>query len=356
MKILSRRSSKLYCYTVPKGCDPREEVPEGLQKEELFRGSEVAASEPTVSVIIAAYNVSEFIGETVESVFAQTFRAYEVIVVNDGSEDRSELERVLEPYRERIIYITQENQGLAASRNRGLREARGEYAAFLDADDVWLPTYLEEQLDFIRRGDYDLVYSDALLFGDSPLAGQTFMETAPSRGPVTFESLVSAECNVIGSGVVARRRKLFDAGLFDKGLRNSQDFDLWIRMVRMGARMAYQRKVLLKYRYREGSLSGDAANRIARELRVLDKIETAYDLTPGERAQVSRAKDRIRATMELENGKRHLARGEFAEARACFSKANRSLKSWKLGAALLSLRIAPRLFMKVAKSRLPQDV
>src|ERR1700748_1775530 len=170
---------------------------------------------PAVSVIIAAYNVSEFIGETLASVFAQTFDDYEVVVVNDGSEDVEELERALAPYRERIVYLSKENGGLASARNMGLRAARGRYAAFLDAHDLWETDYLREQFEFIEREACDLVYTDALLFGDSAHAGRRFMEVAPSEGEVNFRSLMRGECNVIGSGVLARTEVLFDAGLFD---------------------------------------------------------------------------------------------------------------------------------------------
>ena len=239
---------------------------------------------PLVSVVIAAYNVSQYIGETLASVFAQTFDDYEVVVVDDGSEDAEELALALAPYRDRLVYLTQENRGLAAARNAGLRAARGRYAAFLDADDLWEPEYLKEQVGFIEGGGYDLVYTDALLFGDPRLSGRRFMEVAPSDGEVTFKSLVRGECNVIGSGVLARKEALFDAGLFDAGLRNAQDFDLWVRMALGGARLAYQGKVLVRYRYREGSLSGDAVNRVRRELRVYTKIRDAYDLKPSERA------------------------------------------------------------------------
>src|SRR5213080_1671301 len=131
---------------------------------------------PRVSIIIPAYNVASYIGETLASVFAQTFTNYEVIVINDGSPDTEELERALEPYFDRISYLKQENLGAGAARNEGLRAAQGEFIAFLDADDLWLPNYLEEQLKFIRANDFDLVCADAMHFGDSPLAGRTYIE------------------------------------------------------------------------------------------------------------------------------------------------------------------------------------
>src|SRR5262245_33441277 len=94
---------------------------------------------PSVSVIIPAYNIAPFIAEALESVLAQTFTDYEIIVVNDGSPDTEELERVLAPYLSRIRYFKQENQGAGAARNAGLNVATGEYVAFLDGDDVWYP-------------------------------------------------------------------------------------------------------------------------------------------------------------------------------------------------------------------------
>src|SRR5438132_9051132 len=99
---------------------------------------------PIVSVIIPAYNVAPFIGETLTTVFAQSFNDYEVIVINDGSPDTEELERALQPFIDRINYIKQENRGASAARNAGLRAARGEFVAFLDADDLWLSNYLDE--------------------------------------------------------------------------------------------------------------------------------------------------------------------------------------------------------------------
>src|ERR1700730_1568273 len=97
---------------------------------------------PTVSVIIPAYNTALYIVETLDSVFAQTFRDFEVILINDGSPDTDKLEQVIEPYRERIVYLKQKNGGPSAARNAGIGWSRGEYIAFLDSDDSWLPQYL----------------------------------------------------------------------------------------------------------------------------------------------------------------------------------------------------------------------
>jgi GT2 family glycosyltransferase len=310
-----------------------------------------AGAAPSVSVVIPAYKIAPFIAETLESVFAQTFKDYEVLVVNDGSPDTEEFERALSPYEGRVRYFRQENRGAGAARNRGLLEARGEFVAFLDGDDLWLPTYLEEQLKFIREGGHDFVYTDALLFGDSPNAGQTYMQTSPSTGPVNFLSLIRNDCNVITSGVVARRRPLLDAGLFDETLRNAQDFELWARLARRGARMAYQRKVLVRYRCHEGSLSGDALNRLGREWRVTRQIADTYDLTPEERDAVEAMMERQQAALALETGRVRLLEGKFDEAREAFGKAVLVLPSLKLRVALVLLRVAPRLLWMIVKFR-----
>lgn len=308
-------------------------------------------SNPKISIVIPAYNVGPFIAQTMESVFAQTFTDYEVIVVNDGSPDTEELEHALEPYQDRIHYIKQENRGAGAARNEALRAARGDFIAFLDADDLWLPHYLERQEQFLQSGDYDFVYADALLFGDSPLAGRTFMETAPSTGEVSFLSLITHRCAITTSGVVARKSLIFAVGLFDEGLRNSQDFDLWLRLVRHGARAAYQKEVLIKYRCRKESLSGDEVNRIARQIRVYQKILDAYELTAQERNEVARVLERIKALHELELSKAYLSQGRFSEARLALNKANGHQRSWKLRGIGFFMLVAPQLLRRFHAGR-----
>jgi glycosyltransferase involved in cell wall biosynthesis len=315
-------------------------------------GADVVAGVPSVSVIVTAYKVAPFIAETLDSVFAQTLEGFEVIVVNDGSPDAAELERALAPYTARVVYVVQENRGAGGARNTGLRVSRAPLVAFLDGDDLWEPSYLEAQLKEIEARGLDLAYTDALLFGDSPLAGHTYMETAPSEGEVNFLSLIRGDCNVITSGVVARREAVFRAGLFDETLRNAQDFELWARLAHGGARLGYQRKVLVRYRCREGSLSGDAQNRLAREWKVTRHIADAYQLSEREREEVERMLTRQQAAVDLERGKTLLGEGRFAEARACLASARLVLGGWKLTAALLLLKVAPRLLLKLAGGRL----
>jgi glycosyltransferase involved in cell wall biosynthesis len=314
-----------------------------------------AASTPAISVIIPAYGVAPYIAETLDSVFAQTFKGFEVIIVNDGSPDTDELERALAPYMDRIRYIRQEHSGASSARNRAVREAHGEFLAFLDGDDLWLPNYLEKQLEFLRSHCYDLSYADALLFGDSPLAGKTFMATAPSHGSVTFRSLIRYKTNIITSGVVARRLNVIHAGLFDVNLRNAHDFELWTRMVRAGSRLGYQREVLLHYRCRRDSLSGNVTHRLSTEMKVLRHIADNYDLAPADREEVSRAIELQQAAIDIAEGKLSLIKGQVDEARTSLERAYAVVGGWKLRSAVLLARFAPGLLRRLADRRLRNE-
>ena len=310
-------------------------------------------SAPTVSVIVPAFNVAGFIAETIDSVLAQTYPDYEIIVINDGSPDTAELESALQPYMRKIIYLKQCNKGAGAARNAGLRAARGEYVAFLDGDDLWLPTFLEDQLKFIRRdGGYDLVYANAEWFGDSVWLGKTYMDSDPSTGEVNLEGLLSERCLVITSGVLAKKAPIFNVGLFDESLRNSQDFDLWVRLSKhASARMNYQRKVLLRHRAHPNSLASDSIRSVEGELSVLDKVSKWTDLSGSERASLESTRALRRATVEIDRGKRLLRDGEFKAAAESFRFANAYFRSWKLWLVLISLKFFPRLLLRFYNSR-----
>lgn len=309
--------------------------------------AETAGAPPAVSVVVPAYNVAPFIAEALESVYAQTFTDYEVIIVNDGSPDTEELERALAPYRERLVYLRQENAGPSAARNAGIRRARGRYVALLDGDDEWLPTYLAEQLESLADG-LDLVYCDALLFGEGELVGRTFMQTCPSRGPVTVESLLAQRCTVITSCVVARREALVAVGLFNERYRRSEDFDLWVRMAHAGARLGYGRKVLARHRMRADSLAADATRMHEAAIVVYANLACTLELTEREREAAAAEIANYEFDLALARAKSELAAGEYARAVEELSRARglrraSGLRALKLRLTLLCLGAAPRL-------------
>ena len=310
---------------------------------------DVKPRDPTVSIIIPAYKVAAFMQETLESVFAQSFTDFEVIVINDGSPDTLDLEEAIQNYRGRIIYLKQSNQGAGAARNAGLGVARGEFVAFLDGDDVWLPQFLSEQLRLIRSdGGYDLVYADAINFGDTHSGDRTNMEANPSHGEVTFRKLLCGECNIVTSSVLARREPIMRIGLFDERFVNSQDFDLWLRLAKEAkAKITYQQKVLVRRRIYQGSLASDQLRSFAGELAVLTSTRRRNDLTIEERETLEETLRKRKATVEVLKGKQQLAIGDFKSAVESFAAANNYLRSMKLRIALLCLHIAPRMLQQV---------
>lgn len=299
---------------------------------------------PAVSVIVPAYNTAEFITETLNSVFQQTFINFEVIVVNDGSPDSEKLEHVLEPFQSRIIYLKQENRGLAGARNTAIRQARGQYLAFLDSDDAWLPTYLEKQIEFLEQNPgLDAVYCDSRCFGDLRFAGQTFMQLCPSVGPVTLESLIVSRCQVCASCTVARHQSVVDAGLFDEQLRSAEDWDLWIRMVRGGGTMTYHRAVLGRRRLHSGALSFASATMLACQVQVLRKLDQTLDLSPSVQSLLREKLRFVEAFFDLEQGKLFLTHDRIGEAEASLQKANGFFRRTTLDLVLLGLRTVPNV-------------
>jgi GT2 family glycosyltransferase len=304
---------------------------------------EIANMTATITIIIPAYNTGKFIGETLDSVFAQTFKDYEVIVINDGSPDTEELERVLAPFRGSILYLKQENRGPSGARNTGIRHAQGEFLAFLDSDDCWLPEYLASQMKlFEETPSLDVVYSDARHFGDTALAGKTCMQTSPSIGPVTLDSLIRQDCQVCTSFTVARSRVVVEAGLFDESFRRSEDYDLWLRILHRGGQITYQKKVLGRYRSHPGSLSRNAMKLLEAQAAVYEKVERTMDLHQETRAMIQQRITRAQAHFDLEAGRNFLTAGDFDRARDSFIKANHFFHRAKLKVAINGLQFAPR--------------
>jgi glycosyltransferase involved in cell wall biosynthesis len=185
-----------------------------------FTGETLAEAQnkmaPKVSIIIPAYNTAHLIAKCLDSVFAQTYKDFEAVVINDGSPDTPELEKVLAPYRKRLFYIKQENKRAAGARNNGIRQCHGEFVALLDSDDTWYPDHLEKQMQlFSNDPKLDLVYCDGLMLLNEG-AQRKFTEKNPSHGEATFAALIQEHCQIPISSVVARKQALMKAGLVDE--------------------------------------------------------------------------------------------------------------------------------------------
>lgn len=215
-----------------------------------------------VSVIVPVYNGAQYLAESLDSALAQDYPNLEVVVVDDGSTDGTPaiLERYAQRFAQRVRVITQPNRGAAAARNAALLEARGEYVAFLDADDLWAPHKLSIQvLHLGRHPDVDLVYSAWMVVEGKAAAAQARAMMADTGGQDIDESgsgwlynELLTDCVLHTTTVVMRRRLLESVGLFDAELRRGQDYDYWLRASRV-TRIHKMRQALSIYRQHESN-------------------------------------------------------------------------------------------------------
>jgi glycosyltransferase involved in cell wall biosynthesis len=180
---------------------------------------------PDVSVIIPVFNSARFVSTALASVFAQTFRSFEVVLVDDGSEDQRELDAVLAPWIERIHCIRQPNGGPARARNTGIARAAGELIAFLDADDEWFPEKLARQVEYFRRyPETGLLHSGVLPHTNAGRATE-----APPRN--AFCDLFHTSFFINTLSVMVPRAVVLEVGGFDERREiHIEDWDLWLRI------------------------------------------------------------------------------------------------------------------------------
>ena len=181
---------------------------------------------PQVSVIIPTYNRSWIIKEAIDSVLAQDYKEFELIVVDDGSTDHTS--DVLDSYRNVIKVLSQKNKGVSAARNRGIAEASGKFIAFLDSDDLWLPQKLSTQVEFFNKTP------DALICQTEEVWIRNGLRVNPKKRhkkPSGMIFKLSLELCLVSPSAVMIKRSLFDrVGEFDETLPACEDYDLWLRI------------------------------------------------------------------------------------------------------------------------------
>ncbi len=236
---------------------------------------------PEVSVIIPTYNSAQYVVEAVESVLAQTYQDFEILVIDDGSTD--ETAQMMRRYQTPVRYIHQQKGGVAVARNRGIQESQGRYVAFLDADDTWLPHKLERQIEALRQQPHDQVCYSAFTIVDSDL-NLISLSQGQRRGS-TLEDLLTRG-NVIGSiCTVVCERTLFDlVGGFDPVLSQCADWDMWVRLAAQ-TEFLYVDEPLVTYRQHDASMSRNAPLLEYDSLQVLSKGFAMPKLSESLRAQ-----------------------------------------------------------------------
>jgi glycosyltransferase involved in cell wall biosynthesis len=305
---------------------------------------------PAVSVVIPAFRVADYIGETLDSVLAQTCQDLEILVVNDGSPDTEALRAALAPYRDRIRYIEQPQGGPSKARNTAIAAARSNLLAFLDGDDLWAPTFLASQLAALaREPDAVLAWADSQPFG-AGADGPTLMTSAPPSGECDVVALLTARCVVITSTVVARRAAVLDAGGFDETLHRCEDFDLWLRLALRG-RLLYTREVLGRRRLHPASQSAAPAAMLRAQIAVRQRFVRTMAVDEDVRRLADEADARCEAEIALAEGHRLLAAGDALGARQELARAARSMPSFKLTATLRLLAVAPSVAVALQRWR-----
>jgi glycosyltransferase involved in cell wall biosynthesis len=180
----------------------------------------------TVSVIIPTYNRGWIVRDAIDSVLGQTYADFELIVVDDGSSDRTP--PILDAYGDRLRVIRQANRGVSAARNRGIGESSGTLIALLDSDDIWLPKKLAVQVDFFKRNPAALICQTEEIWIRNGLRVNPGKRHRKPSGMIFERSLEL--CLVSPSAVMVRRELFEKVGQFDESLPACEDYDLWLRV------------------------------------------------------------------------------------------------------------------------------
>lgn len=293
---------------------------------------------PLISVVIPSYNAARFVNQAIDSVIQQTYSPVEIIVVDDGSTD--DTAQRLGELGDRIRYIHQANGGLSKARNRGIREARGEFVAFLDADDKWLPEKLQKQWEKLQA-DPDLKFVHTDVFDLIETTGEVVHEDRNGRRFTGDCYLEFFEGNVIiPSSVLVARSCLDRMGNFDEAIRgaSTQDMDLCLRIARHH-RFGYIDEPLVLYRMHPDNASRNRRMMLEDEYFVLAKALRDDPKLAG-RLGVRKVRDRM-SKLAFGAGYANIDLGDLPRARRY------------LRAALGYAPFAPRTLAYFASTLLP---
>ncbi|MHC4321510.1 MAG: glycosyltransferase family 2 protein [Planctomycetota bacterium] len=275
---------------------------------------------PTVSVIIHTYNNEKFIAETVESVLNQTYKDYEIIVVDDGSVDGTR--DALLPYMQEIIYHYKENGGIASAKNAGISLSQAEFIAFLDHDDLWVPDKLKLQMEsFNENPQVGLVYAKYTSFRDGKE-----LRTKPEKGYSgwIFKELL-AKSFVQTSTVVVKRECLNAVGPYDESFSLGDEYDMFLRIAKK-FQCGFIDKGLTRYRVHDTNASNNDFLFDNENLGVYKKIYNNFTDLDGEEKKILR-KRIARYSMKVAEGL--YSQGKREESKEYQKEANNYLPFYK---------------------------
>ncbi|WDV07469.1 glycosyltransferase [Lysinibacillus irui] len=226
-----------------------------------------------VSIITPVYNAEKYIDNSIESVLNQTYQDFELIIVNDGSTDNSAQNIKKYLFDSRIKYYLQENKGESAARNKGIEEAQGEFIAFLDADDLYQPTKIEEQINYFNQyKDIDVVYTDV----------QIIDEKGRNQGVLKSEEIISTQDNFLanmlyrqlipGPAAIMLRRKCIESGIrYPENYSNAEDY-LFTIQLSQHFNFGYLPKKLYSYRRHDSNLTNNHSKQLESECEIIQSL------------------------------------------------------------------------------------
>lgn len=246
--------------------------------------------QPRVSVIVPAYGVAHLLGEALDSLLAQTFTTWECLVIDDGAPD--DVAGAVAPYLSdsRVRFLATRNQGVSTARNHAIAEARAPLIALLDGDDLFRPDYLATTVPLLEQDpDVRLVTVNARIFGAVPHERLCFTGKQ-GTGDGLRGSLADVLERSFGVYIgTTFRRADFDAiGGFDTAMAQSEDFDLWVRLMQLGGHARYVDAVLGEYRVRPNSASAHAGRLLLGNIRVYEKCRAALPADASEHPLLER--------------------------------------------------------------------
>lgn len=306
---------------------------------------------PAVSIIMPAFNVEPFIGGAIDSVRSQTFRDFELLIVDDGSTDGTA--SIVERHARadgRVRLLRQPNRGLSTARNLALERASGAYIAILDSDDAWTPGYLASQLEILeRRPDVDIVTANAWFLGGA-LTGRTAAPSPDPRPDPDLRHLLQDETAVFIMSVF--RRRVYDTiGGFDENFRSNEDYDFWIRAAVAGFRFVRNDKPAGYYRRRDDSLSADDVRMLKGILRVYAKTRGALLERPDEVAILDAQVERFETELMAAEARRALETGDREGVQRYVLALHRRRGGAVLGLASIFAKWAPGLLSRAYHAR-----
>ncbi len=266
---------------------------------------------PLVSVIIPNYNHARYVGDAICSVLNQDYRNFEIIVVDDGSRDDSR--EVVAQFGDKVQYIYQENAGLSAARNTGIRASKGALIGVLDADDMYEPMFLDTLVDALKADpSADGIYC-GYQFVDQENNLLPQIENRPVPSDELYDALLDGNFFVPES-IFLRRYVYDDVGLFDEALRACEDWDVWLRVTKK-FKIIHSPAILTRHRILAGSMSTDPLRMLIARLAVLNKHVGGEPLI-GDSSIVHRAYGRAYLGSCVE----YLQYGDPDRAYECFQK------------------------------------